>query len=238
MALSTPNALPPETEKHARVRAMFDRIAPRYDGMNRLMTLGLDQRWRRAAIASIGIGPDDVVLDLACGTGDLAEQCAARGARVVGVDFAGEMLLGAQRRGVPASLVQGDGARLPLPDASMTAAVSGFALRNFVSLPEIFAELARVVRPGGRIALLDVDRPRGRLLRAGHSLYFDRVVPWIGGLLSDRAAYAYLPQSTSYLPPASEMLAALEGCGFLGAAHRSFLFGAVQLLTAERKAGA
>jgi len=232
------NALPPEAEKHARVRAMFDRIAPRYDGMNRLMTLGLDQRWRRAAIEAIGIGPDDVAMDLACGTGDLAEQCAARGARVIGVDFAGEMLRGAHRRGVPATFVQGDGARLPLPDASVSAAVSGFALRNFVSLQEIFAELARVVRPGGRIALLDVDRPRGRLVRAGHSFYFDRVVPWIGGILSDRAAYAYLPQSTSYLPPAPEMLADIESAGFLGATHRTFLFGAVQLLTAERKADA
>jgi len=232
------NALPPEAEKHARVRQMFDRIAPRYDGMNRLMTLGLDQRWRRAAIAAIGVGPGDVVMDLACGTGDLAEQCAARGARVIGVDFAGEMLRGAQRRGVDASFVQGDGARLPLPDASVSAAVSGFALRNFVSLPAVFAELARVVRPGGRIALLDVDRPRGRLVAAGHSFYFDRVVPFVGGLLADKAAYAYLPQSTSYLPPAPEMLAALESAGFLGATHRTFLLGAVQLLTAERKADA
>lgn len=184
------NALPPAAEKHVRVRAMFDRIAPRYDGMNRLMTLGLDQRWRRAAIAAIGVGADDLVLDLACGTGDLAELCAERGARVIGVDFAGEMLRGAQRRAVPAELVQGDGARLPLPDASISAAVCGFALRNFVSLPAVFTELARVLRPGGRVALLDVDRPRARLVRAGHSFYFDRVVPWIGGILSDRDAYA------------------------------------------------
>jgi demethylmenaquinone methyltransferase/2-methoxy-6-polyprenyl-1,4-benzoquinol methylase len=232
------NALPPEAEKHARVRAMFDRIAPRYDGMNRLMTLGLDQRWRRAAIEAIGVGPDDRLLDLACGTGDLAELCAARGARVIGVDFAGEMLRGARRRDVYAELVQGDGARLPLPDGSMTAAVSGFALRNFVSLPDVFAELARVLAPGGRIALLDVDRPRSRVLRAGHSFYFDRVVPWIGGLLSDRAAYAYLPQSTSYLPPAEELLAQVEAAGFLGATRRTFLFGSVQLVTAERKADA
>ncbi len=230
------NALPPDAEKHLRVRAMFDRIAPRYDGMNRLMTLGLDQRWRRAAIEAIGIGSDDVVMDLACGTGDLAELCTARGARVIGVDFAGEMLRRAQRRGVPAAFVQGDGARLPLPDRCITAAVSGFALRNFVSIPEILAELSRVLKPGGRIALLEVDRPRARLVRAGHSFYFDRVVPLVGGLLSDRAAYAYLPQSTAYLPPTSELLAAIEASGFLGASQRTFLFGAVQLLTAERKA--
>lgn len=234
MALT--NALPPETEKRARVRAMFDRIAPRYDGMNRLMTLGLDQRWRRAAIAAIGVGAGDRVLDLACGTGDLAELCAARGARVIGVDFAGEMLRGARGRAVSAGLVQGDAVRLPLADASISAAVSGFALRNFVSLPAVFAELARVLQPGGRVALLEVDRPRWRIVRAGHSLYFDRIVPWVGGLLADRDAYAYLPQSTSYLPPAPELRASLEASGFLGARHRSFLLGAVQLLTAERKA--
>ena len=216
---------------------MFDRIAPRYDRMNRLMTLGLDQRWRRAAIAAIGIGQGDRVLDLACGTGDLAELCAARGATVIGVDFAGEMLRGARRRGVPAALAQADGAHLPLRDASVTAVVSGFALRNFVSLPEIFAELARVLAPGGRVALLDADRPRSRIVAAGHSLYFDRVVPWVGGLLSDRAAYAYLPQSTAYLPETPELLNLLEAEGFLGATHRAFLFGAAQLLTAERKAG-
>ena len=123
------------------MRAMFDRIARRYDGLNRLFTAGLDQRWRRLAVAAIGIGPGDRVLDLACGTGDLAELAAQRGARVVGVDFAREMLGGARRRQVDAALVQADCARLPLPSGFATAAVCGFALRNFVSLPQIFAEL-------------------------------------------------------------------------------------------------
>lgn len=231
------NALPPRAEKHARVRAMFDRIAPRYDRLNRLLTGGLDQRWRRRAVAAVGIGSDDRVLDLACGTGDLAELCAARGARVLGVDFAGAMLRGARSRGIPAVLVQGDAARLPVRDGWASAVVSGFALRNFVSLPEVFAELARVVAPGGRIALLDVDRPRSRWLRPLHALWFDRAVPRIGGLLSDRAAYAYLPQSTSYLPPASELVASLERAGFAGARHETLLFGTVQLLTAVRKDG-
>lgn len=227
------DALPSGAEKRASVRAMFDRIAPHYDRLNRLLTAGLDQRWRRAAIDSVGVGTDDIVLDLACGTGDLAEQCAARGARVVGVDFAGEMLRGARRRGVPADFLQGDAARLPLRDGTATVAVCGFAMRNFVELPPVFAELERVLAPGGRVALLEVDRPRARALRAGHSFYFDRVVPLVGGLLSDRSAYAYLPRSTVYLPPGAELCALLGKAGFAAVRRRELLFGAAQLLTGE-----
>jgi demethylmenaquinone methyltransferase/2-methoxy-6-polyprenyl-1,4-benzoquinol methylase len=226
--------LPRGEHKQAAVREMFDRIAPRYDGLNRLLSVGLDQRWRRAALDAVAIGDGDRVLDLACGTGDLAELAARRGARVVGADFARQMLEGARRRGVPAALVQADGARLPFAGGSLDAVVCGFALRNFVSLPDIFDELARVLAPGGRVALLDVDRPAPRWLRAGHSFYFDRVVPLVGGLLSDRAAYAYLPQSTAYLPPAPQLLRLLASAGFHGARHRPLLLGAVQLLTAVR----
>jgi demethylmenaquinone methyltransferase/2-methoxy-6-polyprenyl-1,4-benzoquinol methylase len=229
------SALPPLHEKRASVRAMFDRIAPKYDGMNRLMTAGMDQRWRRMAVDALAVGPGDRVLDLACGTGDLAEICAARGATVVGADFALEMLRGAQGRAVPAAFVQADGARLPLREASVQGAVCGFALRNFVKLSEIFDELGRVVAPGGRIALLEVDRPRSAWLRAGHSFYFDRVVPFVGGLLSDRDAYRYLPESTVYLPPEDEMRALLARAGFPGAERRSLLLGAVQLVTAPRE---
>lgn len=227
------DALPTPDEKHASVRAMFDRIAPRYDRMNRLMTAGLDQRWRRAALDAIGIGERDVVLDLACGTGDLAELCAGRGAQVIGLDFAGEMLRGAQRRGVDARFVQGDGTKLPLASGSVTAAVCGFALRNFVALEPVFEELARVLRPGGRVALLDVDRPSQPLIRAGHSFYFDRVVPFVGGLLSDRVAYSYLPQSTVYLPPAPELCQTFSKAGFANVQHQRMLLGAVQMLTGE-----
>ena len=127
-------ALPPDAEKQASVRAMFDRIAPRYDGMNRLFTAGLDQRWRRLAVATVGIGPGDRVLDLACGTGDFAELAAQRGARVVCVDFAREMLGGARRRAVDAALIQADCAQLPLPPAFATAAVCGFAIYSFLHL--------------------------------------------------------------------------------------------------------
>jgi len=213
---------------------MFDRIAPRYDRMNRLMTAGLDQRWRREALARIGVGPGDRVVDVACGTGDLAELAGRRGASVLALDFARGMLDGAARRGIPASLVHGDGARLPVASGAADAVTCGFALRNFASLPEVFAELARVLAPGGRIALIDVDRPANPLLRAGHGLYFDRVVPRVGGLLSDRAAYAYLPQSTAYLPPADELCASIERAGFRDVARTTLGLGAVQLLTAVR----
>lgn len=216
---------------------MFDRIAPRYDALNRALSLGLDRSWRRLALDAIAVGPGDRVLDLACGTGDLVALAAARGATVVGADFAREMLRGAQRRGVASSLVQGDAAALPLRDASVSAVTCGFALRNFASLDAVFAELARVVAPGGRIALLDVDRPRAAWLRAGHSFWFDRVVPRVGGWLSDRDAYAYLPQSTVYLPDAPALAALLDRHGFASPRRRGLLLGAAQLWTA-RRAGA
>jgi demethylmenaquinone methyltransferase/2-methoxy-6-polyprenyl-1,4-benzoquinol methylase len=232
------NALPAPDHKHAAVRAMFDRIAPRYDRMNRLLSVGLDQRWRRAALDAIGVDGGDCVLDLAAGTGDLAALARARGARVIAVDFAAEMLRNAQQRGVAAELVQADAERLPLRDASATAAVCGFALRNFVSLPRIFRELARVLGGGGRIAFIEVDRPTAPVVRHGHAFYFDRVVPFVGGLLSDRAAYAYLPQSTAYLPPAAQMRAMLEQAGFEALERRTRLFGSVQILTGVKACAA
>ncbi len=226
--------LPPLDEKGARVRAMFDRIAPRYDPLNRLLSAGLDQRWRREALDRIRVGNGDRVVDLACGTGDLAELARARGAQVVGIDFAFEMLCAARRRGIRAAFLQADGEALPLPDAWATVATCGFALRNFVSLPAIFRELARVLQPGGRVAFIEVDRPRPALIRAAHALYFDHIVPWVGGLLSDRIAYAYLPKSTVYLPPTRELLALLETAGFESVEHRALLLGAAQIVTGIR----
>lgn len=232
-----PAPLPTGAEKRVVVRAMFDRIAPRYDALNRLFTAGFDRRWRALALDAAGVGPADRVLDLACGTGDLAEAAAARGARVLGVDFAREMLRGARRRRVRATLIQGDAAAMPVRDGAVDALVCGFALRNFSELECVLRESARVLAPGGRIALLDVDRPTSRLLRAGHSLYFDHVVPTLGGWLSDRAAYAYLPRSTHYLPPARELLAAIADAGFEAVEKRRLAFGAVQLIRARRTVG-
>jgi demethylmenaquinone methyltransferase/2-methoxy-6-polyprenyl-1,4-benzoquinol methylase len=226
--------LPTGAEKHMQVREMFDRIAPRYDLMNRLITGGMDQRWRRLTLDLAGVGPGDLVLDLACGTGDLCEAVRARGARAIGVDFAGVMLRGAHARGIDADFVRGDAASIPVADGSVDVVTCGFALRNFVALGPVFEELHRVLVPGGRVALIDVDRPRSRVVAAAHSLYFDRVVPWLGGLISDRAAYRYLPASTAYLPPPAELLALLEKAGFGAVRRRGLLFGSAQILLAEK----
>ena len=226
--------LPRDDEKRAQVRAMFDRIAPRYDAMNRLLTAGLDQRWRRAALDMVGVGHRDRVLDIACGTGDLAELAAARGARVRGVDFAREMLRGARRRRIPALWIQGDAAELPLPDGCVSVVTCGFALRNFTSLPEVLGEMARVLEVGGRLALLEVDRPSLAVVRAAHSLYFDRVVPRVGGWLSDRPAYTYLPRSTAYLPDAPELMGLIADAGFQEVQRRPLLLGTAQILTGVR----
>ena len=227
--------LPTGREKRIAVKNMFDRIAPRYDLLNRLVSLGLDRGWRRLALEMVDVGPGDLVLDLACGTGDLCEQVLARGARVVGADFSREMLRGAVARGIEVDFTNADAAQLPIASSSIDVVTCGFALRNFVSLPEVFDEIARVLKPGGRLAVIEVDRPSSAMLRGAHSLYFDRFVPLLGGLLSDRDAYRYLPESTAYLPAPEELFAMLDKAGIGGVAKRRLLFGAAQILTGVKK---
>jgi demethylmenaquinone methyltransferase/2-methoxy-6-polyprenyl-1,4-benzoquinol methylase len=227
--------LPSAAEKAAVVEQMFDRIAPHYDRMNRLLTFGLDQRWRRRTLEAIGLRAGERVLDLACGTGDFAEICVARGCEVVATDYAARMLEHAAARGLGSRLVRGDATSLPFASNSFDAVVCGFALRNFRALEPAFAEIARVLRPGGRAGLLEVDKPANALVRTGHSIYFDRVVPLVGSLLADRKAYRYLPESAAYLPPWSRMREMLAAAGLDGATHETAMLGAVQIVTATKR---
>jgi demethylmenaquinone methyltransferase / 2-methoxy-6-polyprenyl-1,4-benzoquinol methylase len=227
--------LPSPDEKAAVVRAMFDRIAPRYDVLNRLLSLRLDQRWRRVTVRAVAVSARDTVVDLACGTGDLSELAVRTGARVVGVDFAANMLAEARRRGIGAAFVQADAGYLPLLSGWATVVVSGFALRNFVSIPAVLRETARVLKPGGRLALLEVDTPSNRLLSWGYNLYFTRLVPLLGALLSDARAYAYLPRSVSYLPAGGELQQMIETVGFRQVTKHRLSGGIAQLVTAVRE---
>jgi demethylmenaquinone methyltransferase/2-methoxy-6-polyprenyl-1,4-benzoquinol methylase len=225
------DTLPEGDDKVRAVRDMFDAIAPRYDLVNRIMTFRLDVRWRRRAIRELALPPGSTVLDLASGTGDLCVDLARVGLQAISIDLSFGMLA-ADRSGAPR--IQADILRLPTPDASVDGVTCGFALRNLVELPAFFAELARVLRPGGRIALLDVGVPRNRLVRWGNGIYFGKVVPRIGGLLSDGAAYRYLPRSVAYLPSPAEMVASLRNVGFADARHQQLTGGITQLLTGTR----
>jgi demethylmenaquinone methyltransferase/2-methoxy-6-polyprenyl-1,4-benzoquinol methylase len=210
---------------------MFDTIAPRYELVNHVMTFGLDRRWRRATVHALALPPRGRVLDVACGTGDLCRELVRASYQPIGVDLSWGMLSHA-RGGAP--LVQADAARLPMPTASVDGAVSGFALRNFVALEPLFAELARVVRPGGRLALLDVATPSHPVLRAGHAVYFGQIVPRIGAVLSDRDAYRYLPESVAYLPEPPALLRQVAAAGFGAVTRRLLSAGTTQLITATR----
>ena len=228
--------LPSGAAKRRAVREMFDAIAPRYDLVNRIMTLRLDVAWRRRTVRELALPPGSLVADLACGTGDLCRELARLGHRRIGFDFSMGMLraapAGARDGGAP--LVNADVLALPLPGGALDGATCGFALRNLTAVPPLFAELGRVTRPGGRVGLLEVDSPANPVLRWGHGLYFGRVVPLIGGLLSDRDAYRYLPESVAYLPPPEELIDGLRSAGFVDVRHHRLSAGIAQLITATR----
>ncbi len=223
--------LPTGPAKTALVRSMFDAIAPRYDLVNRTMTFGLDVRWRKQSLRALGLPSGSTVLDLACGTGDFLKLLRAGGYRSFGMDLSWGMLA-ANGTGLP--LAQANGADLPVAAAAVDGITCGYALRNFTDLAGVFAEFGRIVRPGGRISLLEVSEPDAGLLRLGHRIWFRRVVPLIGGLLSDRSAYRYLPRSTAYLPSTPELRTMLTEAGFSSVNRRALSGGLSQLVTATR----
>jgi demethylmenaquinone methyltransferase / 2-methoxy-6-polyprenyl-1,4-benzoquinol methylase len=224
--------LPSGTDKVRAVRGMFDRIAGRYDLVNRVMTLGLDVGWRRRTVRELRLPGGSLVVDLACGTGDLCTGLQDAGYRAFGLDFSHGMLL---RATTSAPLAEADVLRLPLADASVDGATCGFALRNVAALSDLFEETARVLRPGGRLAFLEASEPEGGVLRAGHAIYFTRIVPMIGGALSDREAYRYLPRSMAYLPPPDRLVEMLDEAGFEKVERIALSGGAAQLLHGTRR---
>ncbi len=210
------------------VRAMFDRIAPVYDAMNRVMTCGLDRRWRRAAALAV-VRPGDRVLDACCGTGDLAIAARRAGAReVVGVDFSARMLERARAKDGSVDWVEGDLLALPFDDGGFDAATVGFGVRNVGDLPRALAELRRVLRPDGRLAILEITTPHG-LLAPFYRLWFDRVVPLLGGLLRGGEAYRYLPASVRRFPAPDELAGLMRDAGFADVRWRAFAGGIVAL---------
>jgi demethylmenaquinone methyltransferase/2-methoxy-6-polyprenyl-1,4-benzoquinol methylase len=194
------------------VRRLFDRIAPVYDPMNRLMTAGLDRSWRRLAVETV-VQPGDRVLDACCGTGDLAVAAERDGGIVTGLDFSARMLERASRKSDTVTWVEGDVLALPFADGAFDAATVGFGVRNVADLEAALAELRRVLRPGGRLAILEITQPRG-ILRPFFSLWFDRVVPLLGKVLPGGKAYTYLPASVRRFPGAEELATLLEALGF------------------------
>ena len=211
------------------VRTMFDRIAPVYDAMNRAMTAGLDRRWRRET-ARAAVSPGDRVLDACCGTGDLAIACLAEGGEVTGLDFSERMLERARAKSDQVEWMQGDALALPFEDGSFDAATVGFGVRNLEDLDRGLAELRRVLRPGGRLAILEITQPRG-LLRPFYKLWFDGLVPLAGKLLPGGSAYTYLPASVRRFPAAREFAQMIEASDFEQVRYRLFAGGIVALHT-------
>jgi demethylmenaquinone methyltransferase/2-methoxy-6-polyprenyl-1,4-benzoquinol methylase len=211
------------------VRSMFDRIAPVYDAMNRLMTAGLDQRWRREAAEAV-VKPGDRVLDACCGTGDLAIAAAAAGGKVTAIDFSKPMLERARRKAPDIEWVEADALALPFADGTFDAATIGFGVRNLSELDKGLRELRRVLRPDGRLAILEITRPSG-LLAPFYRLWFDFLIPAAGKVLPGGSAYTYLPASVRRFPDPEGLAKLMDEAGFGEIRWRLFAGGIVALHT-------
>jgi demethylmenaquinone methyltransferase/2-methoxy-6-polyprenyl-1,4-benzoquinol methylase len=227
------------SDKRAQVQTMFGRITRRYDLMNRVMTLGRDQAWRRLTAGALRLdaAPAPLVLDLATGTGDIALAVAERypSARVIGADFVYPMLQIGQRKAgqrdsARFAFAQGDALSLPFPDAAFDGVTNGFLLRNLADLPRGLAEMRRVVKPGGRVASLEITRPGAPVFRQMFQFYFYRAVPVIGAAITgDRRAYTYLPNSLTHFPRAADLRHIMLAAGFREVTYRLLGLGAMAL---------
>lgn len=227
----------------SRIAGMFDAIAPRYDLLNHLLSAGLDRRWRDRAVDALSLAAGSRVLDLCTGTGDLAIATVRRADRasVVGVDFAGEMLrlaavkVRGEGLGSSIRLARGDAARIPLADRSCDAATVAFGIRNVAEPQRVLAEIARVLRPGGRLAILEFGQPRLPGIKTLYAWYFRFGLPLIGRLVSKhQSAYSYLPASVGAFPPPPEFVRAVGSEGFTNVRAVSLTLGIVYLYTADR----
>ena len=229
-----------------KIRQMFDGIASDYDSLNHLMSLGVDRRWRRRALCEI-ITPDrpQQILDIACGTGDFSLAIAHRmhpAGRVTGLDLSEGMLAVMEKKVEKAGLqeriscLQGDSEAMPFADGSFDVVTIAFGIRNFEHREAALAEILRVLRPGGRLVILELSVPENKLLRGCYNLYFKHFVPWIGGIISgDKAAYRYLPASVQRFPGRREWTATMVRCGYTDVRHKAFTCGLCRMYVGEKK---
>jgi len=235
--MATQVPVPPSSDKGAYVREMFARIAPRYDVANRVLTAGMDERWRRHAIALLAPPRDGRILDLCCGTGDVVFHLLRTdpSLHVTGIDFCAPMLDGARARAQreargDATFVEGDVMALPFEDASFDGATMGFSLRNVVDIDHVLREIVRMLEPGARFVNLDVSKAPNRVFKRCFDLYFYNVVPWVGGLVGgSRQAYTYLPNSLTNHPNADDLRERFTRAGFIDAGYARLMGGSIAI---------
>lgn len=229
--------------KKEEVREMFDNIAPKYDLLNHTLSMSIDCVWRRRVVGEVRRAKPGRILDVATGTGDLAIAMARRirDVQVLGVDLSEQMLAVARRkieaRGLDGRIVldRGDAERLAVADASVDVATVAFGVRNFGDLGAGLRELARTIKPGGKVVILEFSRPRNRVFRALYEFYSYKILPRIGGLVSrDKRAYEYLPASVGEFPAPEEFMAMMARAGFRNCRARSQSFGIAQIYIGER----